>query len=109
MPKDEMTVKDWFCKMQDGQILCGRTVGSFANIKGLAMDSLWVTYKGRKYPAPTLGTNKPLSFDFYVTMAIEQEGIKAKAYKLISLYPGCKLTRLVFADGRTEIHQELKR
>jgi len=106
---EEMTIQDWFCRMENGQILCGKTIGSFANIKGLKMKELWVTYLGRKYSAPLMGAITPLGFDFYVSMTLEPKGIQAKAYKLIALYSDCKLTRMVFLDGRTEIRQELQK
>ncbi|NOZ68033.1 MAG: hypothetical protein GXP46_01990 [Deferribacteres bacterium] len=104
-----MTTHDWFARLKNGQVICGKTVGSFANIKSLEMDDLWVNFRGNRYAAPRKGSEKPLRFDFFVSMAMEPEGIQAKAYKLISLYPDCRLTRLVFPDGRTEIRREAKR
>ena len=101
-----ITTHDWHCRLTCGKELHGKDIGSFANVKNRTdILDLWVeTGAGRVYAHRRQGM-KHSAFDFYVHVAVEENGKAGKHFKLVTIYAGEKLIRHVTAKGNNYIER----
>ncbi len=99
---EEVSTRSWHVCLVCGRELHGREMGSFAQVKHRRdILDLWVeTRKGRVYAERSM-QERPLGFDFYVHIAVDEDGRPEKHWKLITLYRGGrKVIKHVLPDGR---------
>ena len=100
-------LKAWNVKLSCGREIHGSDIGSFANIKHRDdIVDLYVNTGAGKVHAPIRNGIKPLAFDFFVHVSIESNGSQKKHWKLVSIYPDCKIINHVFPDGRSRMERQ---
>lgn len=86
--------------------MSGEQIGSFAKVKDRRdIVDLWVeTPAGKVHAVREFGVD-PVSYDFFIHV-ISEDGSTQKQWKLVTTYPGRKITRYVLPDGSSRTETE---
>lgn len=97
---EDISITSWHVILPCGRELHGRELGSFRNIKHRKLLDLYVVTGAGKVFAERSRERRPIGFDFFVHVIMEEGGKVEKSWKLITIYDDRKIIKHVLPDGR---------